>query len=82
LRRLDAWCDVTGITTGSLFRPLGNARMTSRLGEGDVARIFRRRSKAAGIDTAAIGAGTRLAATQQARRLEVATNARALRRTA
>jgi integrase len=65
LRRLDLWLAAAGIIEGPLFRPLGNARRTDRLGEGDVARIFRRRAWAAGIAPEAIGGhSTRVGAAQ------------------
>ena len=65
LRRLDTWCAAAGITAGPLFRPLGNARKAARLGEADVARIFRRRARAAGIAVEAIGGhSTRVGAVQ------------------
>jgi integrase len=48
-----------------LFRPLGNARKAARLGEANVARIFRRRARAAGIAVEAIGGhSTRVGAAQ------------------
>jgi integrase len=65
LRRLDAWLAAVGITAGPLFVPLGSARKAGRLGEADVARIFRRRARAAGINPAAIGGhSTRVGAAQ------------------
>ena len=65
LGRLDVWLADAGITAGPLFVPLGNARQASRLGEADIARIFRRRAAAAGIAPEAIGGhSTRVGAAQ------------------
>jgi integrase len=64
LRRLDTWLAVAGITAGPLFVPLGNARKASRLRDADVARIFRRRARAAGIAEAIGGHSTRIGAAQ------------------
>ncbi len=65
LSRIDTWLAAAGISTGALFVPLGNARKADRLGEADVARIFRRRAIAAGISPEAIGGhSTRVGAAQ------------------
>jgi integrase len=62
---LEAWLAAAGITAGPLFVPLGNARTAPGLGEGDIARIFRRRAGAAGLAMDGVGGhSTRVGAAQ------------------
>lgn len=58
MARVRAWQAVAGITESTLFRPVGgrpkaNGRPEAALLPQEVARIFRRRAKAAGLDNAA-----------------------------
>jgi integrase len=57
IARIGAWQAAAGITEGALFRPLGGRPKTDEssspaLLAQEVARIFRRRAKAAGLDNA------------------------------
>jgi integrase len=68
---LRAWLAVAGITEGAVWRSLppawkGTAAFQNRLGEGDVARIYKRRARRAGLAAEAISAhSTRVGACQE-----------------
>lgn len=62
IARIRAWQAAAGITEGALFRPIGGRPKTDEssspaLLAQEVARVFRRRAKAAGLDHAATISG-------------------------
>lgn len=68
-RRLRHWIATAGITSGALWRSVPNRhkpnRFAKRLGDGDVARIYKRRATAVGMDATEIaGHSTRIGAAQ------------------
>jgi integrase len=66
-RRLRHWIATAGITAGALWRsvPCIPDRFATRLGGGDVARIYKRRATAVGLDATEIaGHSTRIGAAQ------------------
>jgi len=66
MARLARWTDAAGIGEGALFRPLGAAARRDRLAPGDIARIFARRARAAGIAEPVSAHSTRIGAAQDA----------------
>jgi integrase len=68
---LRAWLDASGITEGAVWRSLpptfkGTASLRNRLGDGDIARIYKRRATRAGFVSEAISAhSTRVGAAQE-----------------
>ncbi|MEM1149449.1 MAG: site-specific integrase [Pseudomonadota bacterium] len=68
MRLLAEWIEAAAIETGALFRPLSRAAKRDRLTGGDIARVLKRRAKAAGIDPKLIsGHSTRVGAAQDMR---------------
>lgn len=68
-RRLRHWIATAGITDGALWRSVPNRhtpdRFATRLGDGDVARIYKRRASAVGLKATEIaGHSTRIGAAQ------------------
>jgi site-specific recombinase XerD len=68
-RRLRHWIATAGITEGALWRSVPNRhtpdRFAERLGDGDVARIYKRRATAVGLEATEIaGHSTRIGAAQ------------------
>lgn len=68
-RRLKHWIALAGITEGALWRTTPNTRepdrFAQRLAAGDVARIYKRRATAIGLDASEIaGHSTRIGAAQ------------------
>jgi hypothetical protein len=68
-RRLRHWIATAGITKGALWRSVPNShkadRFDERLGDGDVAPIYKRRATFVGIDATEIaGHSTRIGAAQ------------------
>ncbi len=64
--RLRAWIEAAGIAEGPLFRSVrkGGGAVKGRLDAGDVARIYRRRAKAAKVEIIPSGHSTRVGAAQ------------------
>jgi integrase len=62
IERIRAWQAIAGITEGALFRPIGGRPRADGASEvallpQEVARIFRRRAKAAGLENATVISG-------------------------
>lgn len=65
MTRIALWRDAAAVLEGPLFRPLGNAAKRDRLAGADIARIFSRRARGAGI-AGVSGHSTRVGAAQDA----------------